>query len=83
MHKIRKVRTDKNDNYFLKFFSQCMLEKIQELFTLLRSDGLKPTLQSYAACLECLGRKAHLDITIVQKILADMEKDVCDLSKLI
>lgn len=39
-------------------FVQGNFTKVKEIFKSIQDDGLRPSVQSFAACLECLGRLA-------------------------
>ncbi|GAB1608142.1 DNA-directed RNA polymerase, mitochondrial-like [Argonauta hians] len=49
-------------------------DAIHSLFLLMRSH-LKPSLQCYAACLECFGRNESPDLLLGQHILQDIKRD--------
>ncbi|CAL1532781.1 unnamed protein product [Lymnaea stagnalis] len=54
------------------------LQTIKNLFSLLKKQGLLPTLQTYAGCLECIGRMHRPDTTLCAKILSDVKNnDLC------
>ncbi|GFO05633.1 DNA-directed RNA polymerase [Plakobranchus ocellatus] len=56
------------------------LQTIKSLFLLLRQQGLEPTLQTYAACLECMGRMPELDVRLCQNLLEDVKKSSLNLA---
>ncbi|GFS14427.1 DNA-directed RNA polymerase [Elysia marginata] len=56
------------------------LQTIKSLFLLLRQQGLEPTLQTYAACLECVGRMSNVDIELCRNLISDIKKSNLDLA---
>ncbi|KAK7494172.1 hypothetical protein BaRGS_00014645 [Batillaria attramentaria] len=56
--------------------------RIEGLFSMLQADGLKPDMQSYAACLECLGRRRTMDMAAGEKVLTDMKNEGLDVKEL-
>lgn len=55
------------------------LDMIKQCFSNMKEDGLKADLQSYAACLECLGRQKNPDFSLLERIVEDVKKDVSSL----
>ncbi|CAF0789980.1 unnamed protein product [Didymodactylos carnosus] len=51
------------------------LRAVQTLFEKMRSSHIKPTLESYAAVLTCLGNLDMFDPTIAKRIIFDIEKN--------
>ena len=45
-------------------------------------NGVKPTFQSYAACLECLGRQTLFASEVATRILADIKAAVSIVSRI-
>jgi hypothetical protein len=60
---------------FIECF-QGKLAPIRELFDVMRSSSLKPTLQTYAAVWECLGRHKVMDLEAAHLVLKQMETEV-------
>ncbi|XP_041378476.1 DNA-directed RNA polymerase, mitochondrial-like isoform X2 [Gigantopelta aegis] len=54
------------------------LQHIKELFLMMKQGGLNPSLQSYAACLECLGRQRNFDVEMCQRVIHDITRDGFD-----
>ncbi|XP_074655728.1 uncharacterized protein LOC141909238 [Tubulanus polymorphus] len=54
------------------------LDVLQQLFKDMKDTGIKATLQSYAACFECLARRKLFRKDIAKTILADIERDGYD-----
>lgn len=48
---------------------------LQDLFQQITKNGLAPSLQCYAACLECLARQDVMDIELGQHIISDLRRD--------
>ena len=58
------------------FCCQGNLDPIRKLMVQMEYNGVEPTLQSYAACLECLGRQKLFTADIVSRILTDIHSAV-------
>ncbi|KAL4221498.1 hypothetical protein ACF0H5_019755 [Mactra antiquata] len=50
------------------------LDVVREVFSMLKEDGIEPTIQTYTLCLSCLGRQDQYDLLIASFILKDMIK---------
>ena len=61
------------------YYFQGGLERIKRLFRQMVENQVTPTLQSYAACLECLGREDPVNVDTVQRILEDIDAAVSKL----
>lgn len=53
--------------------AQGNLDPIRKLMVQMNYNGVTPTFQSYAACLECLGRQTLFASNVATRILADIE----------
>lgn len=49
---------------------------IKAMFSLMKQHQLVPSLQTYAGCLECIGRMAHPDLLLCEKIVLEIEESV-------
>ncbi|CAG5128338.1 unnamed protein product, partial [Candidula unifasciata] len=58
------------------------LTTIKSLFALIRQQRLTPTLQTYAGCLECIGRMTDPDIQTCKKMLIDINKKGLELKEI-
>jgi hypothetical protein len=58
------------------FFFQGNLVALQKLFEKMRKYQVKPTLESYAAALSCLGNMDLFDSSVARRIILDLEKQV-------
>ncbi|CAF5148240.1 unnamed protein product, partial [Rotaria magnacalcarata] len=52
------------------------LPALQKLFETMRKFNIKPTLESYAAAISCLGSMELFDSSIARRIILDLEKEV-------
>ena len=52
------------------------LQTIKSLFLLLRQQELEPSLQTYAACLECMGRMSEVNVELCRNLISDINKSV-------
>ncbi|CAF3645701.1 unnamed protein product [Rotaria socialis] len=51
------------------------LPALQKLFETMRKFNIKPTLESYAAAISCLGSMELLDSSVARRIILDLEKE--------
>lgn len=58
------------------FIFQGNLSALQKLFEKMRKYQVKPTLESYAAALSCLGNMDLFDPSVARKIILDLEQQV-------
>ncbi|XP_064610469.1 DNA-directed RNA polymerase, mitochondrial-like [Liolophura sinensis] len=58
------------------------LDMIKQCFSNMKEDGLTADLQSYAACLECLGRQKNPDFSLLERIVEDVKKDNLDIREM-
>ncbi|XP_059144308.1 DNA-directed RNA polymerase, mitochondrial-like [Physella acuta] len=59
------------------------LSAIKNLFALIKKQGLVPSLQNYAGCLECIGRMKNMDYTLCEKLLSDIKDHGYDIKELV
>lgn len=60
----------------ISIFFKSNLPALQKLFEKMRKINIKPTLESYAAALSCLGSMDLFDPSIARRIILDLEKEV-------
>ncbi|KAH9500201.1 hypothetical protein Btru_077470 [Bulinus truncatus] len=58
------------------------LKTLKNLFALMIKQGIAPTLQTYAGCLECFGRMANADIAQCEKLLSDAKNRGLDIAEI-
>ena len=61
--------------HFCAIFLQGNLRDLQALFEKMRKSHVKPNLESYAACLSCLGEMDLFDSTIARRMIVDLENN--------
>ncbi|CAI9740619.1 DNA-directed RNA polymerase, mitochondrial [Octopus vulgaris] len=71
---LKIIKPEIYSNIMHALAKQGNFDSIQELFKMMKIH-LKPTLQCYAACLECLGRKDSPDFQLGEHILQDLKRD--------
>ncbi|KAL3862095.1 hypothetical protein ACJMK2_008089 [Sinanodonta woodiana] len=58
------------------------IKTMEEVFNLMLKDKLNPTMQTYAAFFECLGRRNSIDVEFGKQLLADMEEKKLDVREI-
>ncbi|XP_055889371.1 DNA-directed RNA polymerase, mitochondrial-like [Biomphalaria glabrata] len=58
------------------------LKTVKILFAMIVKQGLSPTLQTYAACLECFGRMNKFDVVQCQKLISDARNKGLDIGEI-
>eukprot|EP00106_Octopus_bimaculoides_P016477 XP_014783919.1 PREDICTED: uncharacterized protein LOC106879031 [Octopus bimaculoides] len=71
---LKIIKPEIYSNIMHALAKQGNFDSIQDLFKMMKIH-LKPTLQCYAACLECFGRKDSPDLQLGQHILQDLKRD--------
>ncbi|CAF1265263.1 unnamed protein product [Rotaria sordida] len=63
------------NTFYFAYADKGNLKALQDLFEKMRKYHIKPTLESYAAGLSCLGNMDLFDSSIARRIIIDLEKE--------